>query len=241
MADGLIPGADGMPAPSSLDIGGRQLDVVLTSRPDLADDLRRALAAAGDVDDAIAWVEALRADDPAAYDALVTAVVAGYYLHPEVKRLLGYPGRCRQRGERRQLSRLRRRGPAGAGLRARARSTARRRACDHRQRKIRAVKRRRLVLLALPTACFLAACGGSLTIGSIEDKLNEQIPEEVADVGVDVSGVDCPDDASVEVGSTFECDVTAVENDQDVIYTATVTVETDDSVSVGAHRRSARG
>ena len=49
-------------------------------------------------------------------------------------------------------------------------------------------------------------------------------------MGVDVSGVDCPDDASVEVGSTFECDVTAVENDQDVIYTATVTVETDDTV-----------
>ena len=99
-----------------------------------------------------------------------------------------------------------------------------------RRSKIRAMNRRRLVLLALPAACFLAACGGSLTIGSIEDKLNEQIPEEVAAVGVDVSGVDCPDDASVEVGSTFECDVTAVENDQDVIYTATVTVETDDTV-----------
>jgi hypothetical protein len=81
-----------MPAPSSLDIGGRQLDVVLTSRPDLATDLGRALAAAGGVADAIAWVEALRAGDPAAYDALVTAVVAGYYLHPEVQRLLGYPG-----------------------------------------------------------------------------------------------------------------------------------------------------
>ena len=35
---------------------------------------------------------AVRAEDPSAYDALVTAVVAGYYLHPEVKRLLGYPG-----------------------------------------------------------------------------------------------------------------------------------------------------
>ena len=104
------------------------------------------------------------------------------------------------------------------------------RVMNHPVSKIRAMSRRRLVLLALPAACFLAACGGSLTIGSIEDKLNEQIPEEVAAVGVDVSGVDCPDDASVEVGSTFECDVTAVENDQDVIYTATVTVETDDTV-----------
>jgi hypothetical protein len=96
--------------------------------------------------------------------------------------------------------------------------------------KIRAMNRRRLVLVALPAVCALTACGGSLSVGGIEEKLNEQIPEEVDDVGVDVSGVDCPDDASVEVGSTFDCEVTAVENDQDVIYTATVTVETDDSV-----------
>jgi hypothetical protein len=92
VANGLIPAADGMPAASSVDIGGRQLDAVLASRPDLVDAIRRALEAAGDVDDAIAWIEALRADDPSGYEALVTAVVGGYYLHPEVKRLLGYPG-----------------------------------------------------------------------------------------------------------------------------------------------------
>jgi hypothetical protein len=92
IADALIPEADGMPAPSGIDIGGRQLDVVLASRPDLADDLRRALEAAVDVEDAIAWIELLRAEDPAGYDALTTAVVAGYYMHPDVTRLLGYDG-----------------------------------------------------------------------------------------------------------------------------------------------------
>jgi hypothetical protein len=92
VANALIPAADGMPAASGVDIGGRQLDAVLASRPDLVDALRRALEAAGDVDDAIAWIEALRADDPSGYEALVTAVVGGYYLHPQVKRLLGYPG-----------------------------------------------------------------------------------------------------------------------------------------------------
>ena len=96
VADGLIPEADGMPAPSEVDIGGRQLDIVLASRPDLAESLRRALAGAADVDDAIAWVEELRARDPDAYDALVTAVVAGYYMHPRVMRLLGYPGQVPQ-------------------------------------------------------------------------------------------------------------------------------------------------
>lgn len=92
IADGLIPGTEEMPAPSSLGIGGRQLDRVLASRPDLADDLRRSLEAAAGVSDPIAWVERLAVGDPAVHDALVTAIVAGYYLHPEVQRRLGYPG-----------------------------------------------------------------------------------------------------------------------------------------------------
>src|SRR5262245_15607510 len=92
VANRLIPATDGMPAAGSVDIAGRQLDAVLAARPDLVDTIRRVLEAAGDVDDAIAWIEALRADDLSGYEALVTAVVGGYYLHPEVKRLLGYPG-----------------------------------------------------------------------------------------------------------------------------------------------------
>jgi hypothetical protein len=94
IADGLIPGTEAMPAPGSLDIGGRQLDIVLASRPDLADGVRRALEAAADAGDPIAWVEQLAGGDPPAHDALVTAVVAGYYLHPEVQRLLGYTGQA---------------------------------------------------------------------------------------------------------------------------------------------------
>jgi hypothetical protein len=96
VADGLIPETDGMPAPSSIDIAGRQLDVVLASRPDLEEGLRRALEETGEAEDAITWVESLRARDPTGYDALVTAIVAGYYMHPEVKRLLGYPGQVPQ-------------------------------------------------------------------------------------------------------------------------------------------------
>ena len=92
IADGLIPGTEEMPAPGSLDVGGRQLDRVLASRPDLAEALRRALEAAGDAGDPIAWVEGLAAGDPQAHEALVTAVVAGYYLHPDVQQRLGYPG-----------------------------------------------------------------------------------------------------------------------------------------------------
>ena len=96
LADGLIPEADGMPAPSSVGIAAGQLDSVLASRPDLAAGIRRALEAAGDVRDPISWLEGLRAEDPAAHDDLVIAVVAGYYMHPDVKRLLGYPGQVPQ-------------------------------------------------------------------------------------------------------------------------------------------------
>ena len=41
-----------------LDVGGQELDAVLASRPDLADGVRRALEAAVEVDDPIAWVSA---------------------------------------------------------------------------------------------------------------------------------------------------------------------------------------
>jgi len=97
LADGLIPATDGMPAPSSLDLAGRQLDIVLASRPDLEEPIRSALEAAGEgVEEPIVWVEALAVADPAGHDALVTAIVAGYYLHPDVQRLLGYPGQLPQ-------------------------------------------------------------------------------------------------------------------------------------------------
>jgi hypothetical protein len=94
IADGLIPGTEDMPAPGSLDIGGRQADLVLASRPDLADGLRRALEAGDDAGDPIAWVDRLASTDSPAHAALVTVVVAGYYLHPEVQQRLGYPGQA---------------------------------------------------------------------------------------------------------------------------------------------------
>ena len=96
VAGGLIPEADGMPAPSSVEIGGHQLDLVLASRPDLAAGIRLALEAAHDLNDPISWLETLRTEDPSSCDALVTAVVAGYYMQPDVKRLLGYPGQSPQ-------------------------------------------------------------------------------------------------------------------------------------------------
>ena len=88
VGDHLIPEAHGMPAASAMGVGTAQLDVVLRSRPDLAPLIERALAEA----DVAGLVTRLRQQDPAAYDAVTLAVVAGYYMHPEIHERIGYPG-----------------------------------------------------------------------------------------------------------------------------------------------------
>lgn len=91
IGDQLIPEAHGMPAASTMQVGTSQLDVVLGSRPDLAPLLEAALSDAdlGDVD---TFIATLAEENPAGYDAMTLAIVAGYYMHPEVHRLIGYPG-----------------------------------------------------------------------------------------------------------------------------------------------------
>jgi len=91
IGDYLIPEAHGMPAASTMDVGADQLDVVLRSRPDLAPMLEAALIDA-DLGDVESFIATLAKENPAGYDAVTLAIVAGYYMHPEVHRLIGYPG-----------------------------------------------------------------------------------------------------------------------------------------------------
>lgn len=91
VGDYLIPEAHGMPAASAMEVGTHQLDVVLASRPDLAPHLERALSDA-DLADVAGFVAALETGDPEGYGAVTLAVVAGYYMHPEVHALIDYPG-----------------------------------------------------------------------------------------------------------------------------------------------------
>jgi hypothetical protein len=90
-ADALIPAAHGMPAASAVGIAEGQLERVLAARPDLLEPLQRALPDA-DPNDAERSLAAIQAADPPAHDALVLAVVGGYYTHPRVRQLLGYDG-----------------------------------------------------------------------------------------------------------------------------------------------------
>ncbi len=85
LADELLPATGDLPAPSSVGVSERWLDRALAARPDLAAPLERALAAgvsASELADA----------DPEAFAALALLVPGAYYLHPRVRRLIGYPG-----------------------------------------------------------------------------------------------------------------------------------------------------
>jgi hypothetical protein len=74
-----------------MQVGTSQLDVVLGSRPDLAPLLDAALTDA-DIGDVDSFIATLAEENPTGYDAVTLAIVAGYYMHPEVHRLIGYPG-----------------------------------------------------------------------------------------------------------------------------------------------------
>jgi len=92
LADVIIPAAEGMPAPSELDLAGEWVERALSAMPTrVRDDLIRVLA--GDLDgEAAAAIDRLSRQRPAELDLLVAVVSGAYYLHPTVRALIGYPG-----------------------------------------------------------------------------------------------------------------------------------------------------
>ena len=95
LADALIPASDGMPAASEAGATGKHLDEVLRLRSDLEEPLRQLTERARGADPA-QEVERLQAEEPAAFEALSTAVAGAYFLNPDVRRLIGYPGQERR-------------------------------------------------------------------------------------------------------------------------------------------------
>lgn len=91
IADVLIPGVEGKPAASTVEVHGKMLDHVLSLRPDLVDNLLRGLDAAEGQDPQSA-ANALNKADAAALSAIGLAASAGYYMTPQVRALIGYPG-----------------------------------------------------------------------------------------------------------------------------------------------------
>lgn len=99
IGDQLIPEAHGMPAASAMEVGRSQLDTVLASRPDLAPALERALGNA-EIEEVFDFMDDLASRDPAGHDAVTLAIVAGYYMHPKVHELIGYPGQVPKDAQR---------------------------------------------------------------------------------------------------------------------------------------------
>jgi hypothetical protein len=91
IADTLIPAAASMPSASEMGVATGQLDQVLRARPDLTRHLLRAWATTAD-SPAEEALQTLQSQDSAGYDALRLIVAGGYYIHPEIKRRLGYTG-----------------------------------------------------------------------------------------------------------------------------------------------------
>ena len=91
IADILIPSGGTMPAASQVGVAGRQLDLVLRARPDLQPHLLRAwVTTAGSRPQEA--LDAVRDLDTEGYDAVRIVVAGGYYIHPDVRQLLGYTG-----------------------------------------------------------------------------------------------------------------------------------------------------
>ena len=91
LADLLIPEGTGMPSASQAGVAGPWLDEVLRSRPDLVDDLQRVLARAADHAPAAA-LEHLQRDEPDDFAILAVVVPGAYYMNPEIRARIGYPG-----------------------------------------------------------------------------------------------------------------------------------------------------
>jgi hypothetical protein len=92
LADVLIPAAHGMPSASQVGVADRWVDDTLRLRPELRQVLRRALDGLPAGADPRATLVRLASDDTEAFEVLGTVVAGSYYMAPEVRTSLGYPG-----------------------------------------------------------------------------------------------------------------------------------------------------
>lgn len=91
LADLLIPSAEGMPSASEADVPTKWIDEALRFRPDLARGLRNALDVASGRDP-VEVLAFMNSRHPEAFEALGTLTAGAYFLNPETRRMVGYPG-----------------------------------------------------------------------------------------------------------------------------------------------------
>jgi hypothetical protein len=95
VADVLIPPTASMPSLRAADPTGEWLDRVCVARADLLADLAGALDGLAQADDLSTALRELHGGARATFDVLANFASGAYYLIPEVRALLGYPGQVR--------------------------------------------------------------------------------------------------------------------------------------------------
>jgi hypothetical protein len=93
LADMLIPAGSGeqLPSASQAGIAERWLDEVLTALPEVGEPLAAMLDALGSEEPSAA-IARLQISDPVGFELLCTVVAGAYFLNPDVRQMIGYPG-----------------------------------------------------------------------------------------------------------------------------------------------------
>lgn len=92
LGDQLIPAAENMPSASQAHVPDIWADEVLNLRPDLREDFFRGLRVYEGIRGNGNALFLLQAKDPAAFNAVGVVAAGAYFLNPEIRRLIGYPG-----------------------------------------------------------------------------------------------------------------------------------------------------
>lgn len=92
LADALLPAHGAMPSASAVDVADSTLDHLIGLRADLLPDLLRGLRTINAEESADSAIERLSDADSDALCAIRLFALAGYYQHPRVRQLIGYPG-----------------------------------------------------------------------------------------------------------------------------------------------------
>lgn len=92
IADELIPAAEDMPSASEVHVPTVWAEEVLNLRPDLRDDFFRGLRVFDGARDLKDGVVRLQAQDPEAFNAIGVVAAGAYFLNPDIRERIGYPG-----------------------------------------------------------------------------------------------------------------------------------------------------
>jgi hypothetical protein len=87
----MIPGGAGQPGAEALALHGAPVDAVLRIDPSRLPPLRAFLALEGPAR-SLADVETLAQADPDGFAALSVVLANAYFMHPQVRAAIGYPG-----------------------------------------------------------------------------------------------------------------------------------------------------